>query len=408
MSPSRDSQKAFESLFQRRIVLYGAGVTGVETFKVLTNYFDGINIACFCDTYKTGCMIGVPIISPHQLGEICKIESVIVVVTGLLNNHKEIVDTLQRLDIPAECIRTLPEFDKLIVENIGDTRINEWYRTIKRCKGSLRNDRVPSLYLDWWCPEHYCDNDIVVYQPGKVGSSTVCNSLYTIGINATHVHMLTDCFLYDLIPELAWEPTVVEFEAIRKISSHCIDKIKQPKPLKIVTLVREPISRDYSHFLYHMDELVRSGYLKAEDSMLAACSEGIIKRATQNGRYKYGYQFEWFNEELKAVFGIDVYRYPFDRDKGYSIIRNGNIEVLVIKLERLNDLERVIGEFVNAPHLKLINANEAARKGYRDLYKSMRDVIKIPRQVIDMYYRNNHFMDHFYSEEEKKAFLNSW
>ncbi len=408
MTKNRNFKKSFESLFENKIVLYGAGVTGVETYKILTNYFKNVNVAYFCDTYKTGHMSGLPIISPEELKEMCAHESIIIVVTGLSNNPKEIADNLQRLDIAADCVYMLSELDSLIMQNLNDSRIDEWYRTIKRYKGTLPNDEKRNLYLNWWCPEHYCENDILVYQPGKVGSSSVCNSLATIGVNVTHVHMLTDCFIYDLIPELAWEPEDMKLETIRKSSQYCSDKIKLAKHLKIITLVREPLSRDYSHFLYHMSELVKNGYLLSDNSLLEACAEGIRKRALQNGKCKYGYQFEWFNKELKEVFGIDVYSHPFDKEKGYSIIKQDNIEVLVVKLEKLNDLEQVVGEFANAPHFKLINVNEASKKEYKDLYKSIRESVKIPRQVVSLYYNGNRYMDHFYSEEEKKSFLKKW
>ncbi|MFF2886915.1 putative capsular polysaccharide synthesis family protein [Paenibacillus sp. NPDC057967] len=401
-------QKKFESLFENKIVLYGAGVTGVETYKILTNYFKNVDVTYFCDTYKTGHMSGLPIISPEELEKMSACESLIVIVTALSTIHKEIADKLQCLDIAADRIYTLSEFDNLIMQNLNDSRIDEWYRTIKRYKGTLPNDEKRNIYLNWWCPEHYCESDILVYQPGKVGSSTICNSLSTIGVNVTHVHMFTDYFIYDLIPELVWEPEPMELETIRKSSRYCSDKIKQANHLKIITLVREPLSRDYSQFLLHLSELVKHGYLSSDDSLLEACAEGIRKRAIQNGKCKYGYQFEWFNKELKEVFGVDVYNHPFDKEKGYSIIKQDNIEVLVVKLEKLNDLEQVVGEFANAPNFKLFNVNIASEKDYKELYKSIRESVKIPREVVSLYYNGNRYMDHFYSEEEKKSFLLKW
>lgn len=353
-------------------------------------------------------MSGLPIITPEELKNMCACEPFIVIITALSTNHREIADNLRHLDITADRVYMLSELDEIIMQNIDDFRINEWYRTIKRYKGSLPNDEKRNLYLNWWCPEHYCENDILVYQPGKVGSSSVCNSLASICINVTHVHMLTDYFIYDLIPELAWKPDATELGIIRESSRYCSDKIRKAGHLKIITLVREPLSRDYSLFLYHMSELVKNGYLSPDDSLLEACVEGIKKRATQNGKCKYGYQFEWFNKELKEVFGVDVYNHPFDRKKGYSIIKQDDIEVLVVKLEKLNDLEQVIGEFVNAPNFKLINTNEASKKEYKDLYKSIRESIKIPREIVSLYYNGNRFMDHFYSEEEKNSFLKKW
>ena len=82
MDNNRHPQKDFERLFGNSIALYGAGVTGVETYKILTNHFKNVNVTYFCDTYKTGHMSGLPIISPEELKAMCARESLIVVVTA--------------------------------------------------------------------------------------------------------------------------------------------------------------------------------------------------------------------------------------------------------------------------------------------------------------------------------------
>jgi hypothetical protein len=408
MKSELEPSSRFRALFEKPIVLYGAGITGVETYKILTHHLNHVDVACFCDAHKTGKMAGLDVISPEELRDKCATEGTIVIVTALADNHREIEDRLRDLSIGSDLIYTLSELNELIAENIEDPRVGEWYRTIRRYKSALPNDRERHLYLNWWCPEHYCDNDILVYQSGKVGSSSICNSLTKLNINVTHVHMLTDSFIYDLVPELAWAPTIDELHIIRKSSKYCSDRIKMSEKLKIITLVREPLIRDYSQFLYHMDELVRAERLPPEGPSRKAFADGIRRRATQNGKCKYGYQFEWFDQELKAVFGIDVYAHPFDAEVGYSIITQGNIDVLVVKLERLNELENVVGAFVGAPHFKLINTNEAKNKSYSARYKSFRRFENLPREVVDMYYDGNRLMNHFYAEVEREVFLRGW
>lgn len=401
-------RRQFDNLFEKKVVLYGAGVTGVEMFKILTNYYTNVQIECFCDTYKTGNMNGVTIISPMELKELCETEAVVIIVTGLSTNNEQIVNKLNEIGIRRDHVLTLQELDQIVLHNLSDVRIDEWYRTIKLNKFRLIKENRCNLYINWWCPEHYCPGDILIYQPGKVGSVTVCNSLSKVGVNITHVHMLKDHYIYDLIPELAWKPDKQELEMICESSASCIEKIKKEEKNKIITLVREPISRDYSLFFYHLKELYQYGYLSKSDSIADACMEGMIRRATLNGICKYGYEFEWFNHELKEVFGVDVYDYAFDKEKGYTVIEQENIQVLVIKLEKLDELEQVIGDFCCVKNFKLYNANEASKNDYYQLYSSIKETIKIPREIISMYYDHNKYMDHFYTEEEKKAFMNEW
>jgi hypothetical protein len=402
------SDKSFEYLFDRRVVLYGAGLTGVETHKVLTRHFADVDVACFCDTHKTGSMSGLPIISPGDLKEMCSREPILVFVTGLSENERQIADGLRDLEIPDEWIYLLSDLHALAIEHIDDPRISEWYRRIMINKARLPTDKGRGLYLNWWCPEHYCDGDILVYQPGKVGSSSICHSLFASGISSTHVHMLTERFIFDLIPEISWIPTPEELATIQRCSQYCSAGIKSANTLKIISLVRDPLGRDYSQFVYHLGELVNSGYPAPSASLLELCVDGLRRRATQNGKCPRGYQFEWFEYELKEVFGIDVYASPFDKEQGYSIIRQGNVEVLLIKLERLNDLASVIADFCGANNLSLVTSNQARSKSYSGIYASLRESVQIPGDLISLYYNGNPYVDHFYGKTEKDNFLTTW
>ena len=404
-----NSRVRFENLFQKNMVLFGAGITGVEIFKVFSNYFDGIKISCFCDSFKTGFLCDLPIVSPDELREIVSgSSSHVVVISALEKNRSDMLNTLAQLGISEEKIYTLPEIDNLTVAYLSDPRIDDWYGGIKVRKHGLMLGDDRDIYLDWWCPEHYCSGDVLVYQPGKVGSSTVCNSLSKAGVQVTHVHMLTDSFIFDLIPELAWTPDAKQAATVRECADLCIGKMRKTTPQKIVTLVREPIGRDYSQFFYHMSLLQKAGYLTSDASVAEACVSGIERRATQNGKLRHGYQFEWFDKELKAVFGVDVLDHPFDKEAGYAIVRHGNVEVLLIKLEMLDRLQKVIGKFVGLADFELENANEARTKSYRRLYRATQRDLRIPEHIFSMYYDNNPHMDHFYSDDEKAAFRLRW
>ena len=79
-----------------------------------------------------------------------------------------------------------------------------------------------------------------------------------------------------------------------------------------------------------------------------------------------------------------------------------------MKLENINSLVNVIGEFIDKPQFKLMNTNVGEGKYYKHLYKNVKDAIKIPREIFDMYYKDNPKMDHFYSDAEKTYFLKKW
>ncbi|MDR2569456.1 MAG: hypothetical protein LBD23_04035, partial [Oscillospiraceae bacterium] len=66
-------------------------------------------------------------------------------------------------------------------------------------------------------------------------------------------------------------------------------------------------------------------------------------------------------------------------------------------------------EFVGAPNFKYKNeTNIGDNKPYKYLYQNVKDVLKFPKELVSLYYDNNSRMDHFYTEEEKTAFLKKW
>ena len=80
----------------------------------------------------------------------------------------------------------------------------------------------------------------------------------------------------------------------------------------------------------------------------------------------------------------------------------------MIKTEKLNDCQEVIGEFVEAENFKLVNDNVGNQKPYKFVYDEIKKSIQIPEHIINFYYKGNKAMDHFYTEEEKENFIRKW
>ena len=80
----------------------------------------------------------------------------------------------------------------------------------------------------------------------------------------------------------------------------------------------------------------------------------------------------------------------------------------MIKTEKLNECQEVIGKFVEADDFKLVNENVGARKPYKFAYDEIKKSFTIPEHIINFYYKGNKAMDHFYTEEEKERFIKKW
>jgi len=391
----------FNILFDNKVVLYGAGYCGTKTHNMLKA--TGVPVSYFCDgnMQKCGTFIdGIEVLSPQELKQIDDLDKlVIIITTDQVHLVDQIMNLIVGLKLRTKNIFTIFGLNVSLVQNTYDPRINENMRILL-----LHEDRVTKLRRlvemsmgDILKLIHVTkaflknSTTVLVYQPGKVGSLTIAGSLSAIGISNNHVHRLNiDTKEYN-------------DENIIKYVHECRNVLSTShRSVKIITLVREPVSQYLSLCFQIMDGIGINIVISPGDSLMNT----FVKIA--NEKTVYNQQFEWFDLELKDVFGIDIYDHPFDRKKGYSIIKKNNIEVLVMKLEKLNELEEVIGEFVCAPHFKLVNSNENDNKLYKYLYKNVKETIKLPREFYTHYYEGNHYMDHFYTPEEKAEFWKKW
>jgi hypothetical protein len=173
-------------------------------------------------------------------------------------------------------------------------------------------------------------------------------------------------------------------------------------------MIREPIGRLVSEIFFWA---VRRGapevLANLRDRPFVDSISEIMWFREGPSSHKQSNPLVWLDRELRGVFGIDVYTHPFDKGKGYTIIKQGNIELLLMKLEKLNTLESVVAGFVGAPRFKLCNVNEAKNEPYKYIYEQVKRTIDIPHEHLEYYYEDPR-LRHFYSDEEIDAFKRKW
>ena len=252
-------------------------------------------------------------------------------------------------------------------------------------------------------------DSILVYQPGKVGSSTIYNSLYSNGIPAIHLHRLN--YNAKLFPNC------------EKAYNKFLNKIKENNVIKIISGVREPIGRDISNFIHNLDggrwyfynfqyPDLNVSFKKAIENYYIDVRDKERKKDFQwldisynNGIY--GQEFEWFTEELEGAVGVDIYKFPFDREKGYTIIRQGNVEIFLYTLEKLNSNWDVLESFIGKP-ISRVNANIANEKKYSYLYREFLKQLSLDKEYVDFYFNGNERVRHFYTDEDIQKFYAKW
>lgn len=322
--------------------------------------------------------------SPEELrGELqCMSDFIILVATKSLKFQDEILSHIETLYGKKVDVYTDYAIEWGMYLNISNPYVDEGYRKKKisdRNSSALfvRQRNNSELVFRYFAltPLHN-DEIILVYQCGKVGSTSVSNSIEVFGRNVLHCHIL------DNIGE----------------SDDDLCKILNLKSGKIICLVRDPVARAIAAMWECVNEVER--YSKEAD--FSEIERYFMAKNLADE------EFKWFDEQMKRFFKIDVFQHPFEREKGYSIIKKGNIELLLMKLEKLNELEDVIGEFLNIKGFHLYNANIGSEKAYRFAIREYKENVNISRQQLEDVYINNKRMQHFYTEEERHELYLKW
>lgn len=244
-------------------------------------------------------------------------------------------------------------------------------------------------------------NPILVYQMGKVGSSTVVEALHDLNACAPvfHVHTLSRSHLQwalrrhrECVPGALPEHLVVSERLIRKLERGIF-------PCRIITLTREPISRAISFVFEDLrkqaaDAILADGTI--DRGRLLVAIDRLLK--SRNGTADPG---EWFDRELRHVFGVDVFSQPHDFERGYTVLRKGSVSVLVMRLEDLDrHLARALGDFlgIDTTGVNLRSANVGQGKWYAEDLAWVKQHLKISRDTLDELTSTRYF-EHFYSAQ---------
>lgn len=260
---------------------------------------------------------------------------------------------------------------------------------------------------------------VLVYQMGKVGSTSVCASLKKARPETPlhHIHVLTD-------KGIAWEE-VHHFGQKRGWFRHsrspngistmqCKYLAKQwardkcRKPWKVITLTRDPIARNVSSLFATIERWIPDFEERCanNDLDLTKLSEFYLAEFHQKLNH-YEMPFQWFHVELEQFFGIDILESEFPRTTGYKIYSGDGVELLLIKLEYLDRcFTEAIKKFLGSD-IPLVNARLAVDSSYSPVYKVFLQSLRLPDDYIKKMYACE-YVRHLYSDSEIADFTKKW
>jgi hypothetical protein len=291
------------------------------------------------------------------------------------------------------------------------------------------NRRVYEYFAVTIAPWFNWNDPILIYQMGKVGSSSIRNSLFRCQDPRTRLVLMSHEYFpirnrdpdrIDIEPayrdmlerEIRHEQRVYQQFSLRKrlgwrfrekFYAERIYKtwVRPQYRLRVITLVREPVANNISMFFQLLDQ-----YIGTDSDISDYSIDELINIFIEN--YAHARPLTWLDAEIKTNFGIDVFQDPFPIDQGYTIITRGRTSLLVLRCE-LDDRTKAqaIANFLDLDEFEIVRSNVTSEKSYAREYAEFKKRIRIPPTLLDQMY-NSKFARHFYSREEIEQLSARW
>lgn len=231
---------------------------------------------------------------------------------------------------------------------------------------------------------------VLIYQSGKVGSVSFYTAIKETGhFSVFHIHRMCKEHILErrrLSKDKGWR-----IEAGDEVGLVLQRYISAFPVVKLICPIREPVSRNVSAFFQNAVRIpVDFSRLSEKEKLALFYSE-----------YDHQEAGKWIDSELKATTGIDVYQYPFDCERGFKVIREGNFELLIMYHD-LPDKKKsdVVSDFLNDP-VVIEHLHGSDQKEIADSYISMRTMVLQDDLYVDNLHKGRYYR-HFYGAKETK------
>jgi len=215
---------------------------------------------------------------------------------------------------------------------------------------------------------------VYIFQMGKVGSQSVKKTL-----------------------ESHWKGIVVHSHNFFSLTPYgqiyLRFRLKIGLTVYVICPVRDPLSRNVSAFFQTFET-----YTGLKIDQKKWTTDELLKLFIE--KYPHNNCLEWFDWHFRNTFNIDIYKYPFPRDKKWSICYKRPVKALVYRTDLNHDTQlKVISDFLSINIEKWEYANETASKEYAEIYEKFCSSVALPlsyRQIMN----KSRFSKQFWTKEE--------
>jgi len=367
-------------IYESPVIIYGAGNKGFDILFLLTEA-GNITVEAFCDgnaNKKTYC--GRKVIPIGDMAEYVAGKDYNVIIASEAD-YKQMIQELEVRNVKAKHVYTWWGVECALETNLHHPMVDKEFGIFY--KESIKNAHQHQRMGDFLkhAQKVVLQNpEVIIFQYGKVGSSSIYDSLVKQECNCLHSHNLC---------------RNEKDKLLQKWQERCREAVRN-NGVKIITLVREPVGR----FTSMVMESFKEWTVNFEAKTIKEIMQDELIVSTEECH-------SWFNNQIEQLTGINIFDYPFDKEKGYVIIKKDNIEILLMTLEKLNSNEATIGEFVGLKDFKLTNANVAADKVCDYVYQDIKKEFRVSEKMLDEVYETFR-MEHFYSDKDIAEYKKKW
>ena len=242
---------------------------------------------------------------------------------------------------------------------------------------------------------------VVNLNPGKVGSSTIHQSLLALIKKKNLPWALYNLRGMSLAPPFGKYPARMNVQDYTGyLFRQVFEENRDEFDWRFVNGVRDPVAWLIS--TYYQNNYVQHGHPSERD--LWDYAGEVLP-----------YYLEFNDSHYRDILGVDVHAADFDFQTGFSIHRSGNLSVLTYRLDRLTDnFSKIMETQFGISTAQMVPANIAQKKdiktmgiSYSESYKITGKSFKMPSDVLDRIY-SKRSVQHFFSASEIDGFIQRW
>ena len=259
---------------------------------------------------------------------------------------------------------------------------------------------------------HQANSPILIYQMGKVGSTSVHHALRKARIESYQLHCLNPIRLQEIEQKLLRQGlgTPKHIKQSRQIRSDYLDR---DIPVKIICPIRHPLRRNISAFFQQLPMKLLSdpAYKEAIDmpndiklvqrmmlphewlnayvlSKLPNILSGREKILVDLFLHHFDHDtpLNWCQKELEATFGIDLFSMVDTEAFEHVRLQKDGVDLLLYKCEMsLPSQSELISSFLNRSDIQLIEMHTTRTKKIHPIKKKFESILSLPTQLARQY-----------------------